>query len=491
MKKLLLLTALLITQFVVVAQPYSIGSTTITFTDPSRGNRNIETTVFYPSTTAGTNVPVAGNGVLFPVIAFGHGFVMATTAYDNISSALVPQGYIVAFPKTESGILPDHNAFGRDLAFVITAIQNAGNTPGNIFNGKVATTSCVMGHSMGGGASFLAAQYQPSITAIAALAPAETNPSASAAATSISIPSLIFAGGNDCVTPAAQHSQLIYNNLNSSCKSYITILGGSHCQFANQNFNCSFGEATCSPSPTISRTTQQSIVNQYLIPWLNFRLKNQCQQWYAMQNQLSSDASVSLLQNCPVPVQCISPVGRKTKYITKKSAFLKWTPPGCWSSFEVRYKPSASPTWTIISGLTTNTCQLTGLTANTSYDWSVRSVCDAATGTNSPWGSKQTFTTLLVNPTNASFLREAEVSVRLVPNPSNGDFQIQIPEALEGKLNVRLTDMQGRIILDETHSTISGFNSIPVRISQPANGMYFLVLHDGTTQTSQKVLIER
>lgn len=489
MKKLLFLAVWLLFQQIATAQPYAIGTTTITFTDPSRGNRSIETTIFYPAASAGNNVPVAGSGVKFPVIAFGHGFVMTTTAYDNISSALVPQGYIVALPKTEGNILPDHNAFGRDLAFVISAIQNAGNTSGNIFNGKVASTSCVMGHSMGGGASFLAVQYLPSITAIAGLAPAETNPSASGAAAAISIPALIFAGGNDCVTPANQHSQLIYNNLNSDCKSYITILGGSHCQFANQNFNCSFGEATCSPSPTISRSTQQSIVNQYLIPWLNFRLKNQCQQWYAMQNQISTDPSVSLLQDCPVPVQCLSPLGRKTKYITKKSAFLKWTPSECWSTFEVRYKPSASSTWTTITGLTTNTCQLTGLVANTSYDWSVRAVCDAASGSYSPWGSKQTFTTLLVNPTGNSFLREAEMSIRVVPNPSNGNFQIQMTDAPEGEMHLRLTDIEGRVLVEESVTLNSGFNSIPVSISKPPFGIYFLLLRDGTTQTIQKVVI--
>ena len=489
MKNLLLIICLLLAQLSLQAQSYSIGNTTITFTDPSRGNRAIETTIYYPATAAGTNVPVGGAGIKFPVISFGHGFVMTTSAYDNIWSSLVPEGYIVALPKTEGGILPDHNAFGRDIAFVISSLQTAGNTPGNLFNGKVATTSCVMGHSMGGGASFLAVQYLPTITAIAGLAPAETNPSASGAAATITIPSLIFAGGNDCVTPAAQHSQLIYNNIGSDCKSYITILGGSHCQFANQNFNCSFGELTCSPSPTISRAAQQSKVNQYLIPWLNFRLKDQCQEWYAMQSQLSNDAAVTLLQDCVNPVICISPGGRKTKYITKKSAFLKWNPTNCFATFDVRYKTSSASVWTTVSGLTANTLQLTGLLANTSYDWSVRAVCDAGSGTYSPWGSKQTFTTLLVNPATISFLKESSTSIDVVPNPNTGTFGLQITATLSGEATVTLSDMQGRIIINESISVTEGQNSISFNLLDPAKGIYVMRITDGITQVTKKVVI--
>lgn len=489
MKTLLLSLGLLLASAGVYAQNFAIGSTTITFTDPSRGNRAIETTVYYPATAAGNNTPVAGTGIKFPVISFGHGFVMTTAAYDNIWSSLVPEGFIVALPKTEGSILPDHDAFGRDLAFVISSLQTAGNTSGNLFNGKVSATSCVMGHSMGGGASFLAVQYLPTITAIAGLAPAETNPSASGAAAAITIPALIFAGGNDCVTPAAQHSQLIYNNTGSDCKSYINILGGSHCQFANQNFNCSFGELTCSHSPTISRATQQGKVNQYLIPWLNFRLKDQCQEWYAMQNQLGADATVSLLQDCLNPVICVSPGGRRTKYITKKSAFLKWNPTNCYSTFDVRIKPSSSTTWTTIPGLTSNTYQLTGLLANTSYDWSVRAVCDAASGNFSPWGTKQTFTTLLVNPSNLSFLKEAETNINIIPNPGNGNFDLQISSAIAGSATITLNDMQGREIISQQIFVNEGQNSASFNIQSPVKGIYVLRITDGTTLVTKKVII--
>ena len=96
---------------------------TITFQDPARSNRNIETEIYYPATTPGNNVSVASGQ--FPIIVYGHGFVMGVSAYENIWLALVPLGYIVALPTTESGA-PSHSDFGSDLAFLINTLKAEG-----------------------------------------------------------------------------------------------------------------------------------------------------------------------------------------------------------------------------------------------------------------------------------------------------------------------------------------------------------------------------
>ena len=75
----------------------AIGRLSKTINDPSR-NRNIETDIYYPATLAGDNVPaLSGN---YPVLVWGHGFVMNVNAYMNIVNALVDEGYIIALPKT-------------------------------------------------------------------------------------------------------------------------------------------------------------------------------------------------------------------------------------------------------------------------------------------------------------------------------------------------------------------------------------------------------
>ena len=293
---MLMLCSLSIASF---GQDYQIGHTTINFIDGSRDGRSIPTEIYYPADTAGDNVSFpAGNADKFPSIVFGHGFVMTWDAYQNIWEGLVPKGFIIAFPKTEGGILPSHLDYGKDLAFVADEVKNLGTLSSNTFYQRVAPLNAVMGHSMGGGAAFLAAQLNTSITTLVTLAPAETNPSAIGAAGSISIPALVISGGNDCVAPAAANQLPMYNALLSSCKTYVSINGGSHCQMANSNFLCQLGEATCSPSAEISRDTQHQILNDYLVSWLEAQLQANCVAGAAFNNLIATDSRVAYEKNC-------------------------------------------------------------------------------------------------------------------------------------------------------------------------------------------------
>lgn len=284
------------------SQPFQIGHTTINFTDSSRSNRVIAAEIYYPSDVAGDNVAMTtSTSVTFPVLSFGHGFVMTWDAYQNYWNFLVPNGYIMVFPKSEGSFSPSHLDFGKDLSFVLEQITVLGNNSTSIFYNRISTMNAVMGHSMGGGASFLAAQLNPNIKALVNFAPAETTPSAIQAAASISIPSLIFSGLNDCVTPPNTNQIPMYDGLTSSCKTLISIIGGSHCQMANSNFFCGFGELSCSPQPTITRTAQQSSINSYLLPWLDFQLKGNCSQGSAFDTQILGDNSITFQKNC---IQC-------------------------------------------------------------------------------------------------------------------------------------------------------------------------------------------
>jgi predicted dienelactone hydrolase len=275
------------------AQPWPVGKTTINFVDPQRNNRVVNTAIYYPAVSAGSNMPAA-DGV-FPVISFGHGFVMVHTAYQYLWEAFVPRGYILAFPTTESTAIPapSHENFGMDLIFVVQQMRSEGLNPPSLFHGHIAQEAAVMGHSMGGGATFLGCSIDTSITTQITLAAANTVPSAVQAAGNISIPSLIFAGQNDCVTPPAIHQQPMYDSLAGGKKALITVLGGGHCYFADYNFNCSLGELTCSPSPSITRSEQQDVVVDFLNPWLEMTLKGNPDAWYVFYDSLMTSARIA------------------------------------------------------------------------------------------------------------------------------------------------------------------------------------------------------
>lgn len=280
---------------------FPIGHRTKVFNDASR-SRDIEVEIYYPATTAGDNVPIA-SGLQFPVLVFGHGFLMTVDAYQNIVDELVVNGFIVCLPTTEGGIIPSHDDFGKDLAFVAQAMYNEGQNAGGDFTGAINYNMAVGGHSMGGGASVLAAKYDaqssiPLFKCMVNFAAAETNPTASGAAIDVSIPSLIFAGENDCVAPIADHQQLIYDGLSSSCKYLITINGASHCQFANSNAICELGEVFCTAPASITADEQHDIMNQYLLPWLKLYLENDVTATSNLQTLFNASNGVSIQNNC-------------------------------------------------------------------------------------------------------------------------------------------------------------------------------------------------
>ena len=283
-----------------LAEPYAIGSTTVSFVDASRGDRVVAVEIYYPADAAGSGVPVGGPaGLEYPVVAFGHGYQLTVDKYDFVWQGLVPEGYIVALPKTGGELFPDHLQFGMDLAFVIDAMRESGGDPDSPFYQRVAFEAVVMGHSMGGGASYLAAKENSTITAIANFAAAETNPSAIGAAPFVSVPALVFAGSHDCVTPPPSNQLPMYDALSSGCKTYVSITGASHCQFAESSFLCSLGEGAC-PNPTVSRSQQQAIAMGLLGPWLDYHLKGETNGYREFQDQLSTRTDITYAEDCDV-----------------------------------------------------------------------------------------------------------------------------------------------------------------------------------------------
>ena len=293
--KIYLVVVLIICSSNIFAQTYNIGHISTDFYDNAR-NRNIATEIYYPSDTNGDNVPISIGS--FPIIVFGHGFLMSWDSYDNFWNSLVPEGYILCFPTTEMGFAPNHQFFAEDLSFIAAKMQMESQNISSIFYNSVLPKTGVLGHSMGGGASFLAAENNPNINTLVNFAAAETNPSAILAASNITIPSLIFSGEDDCVAPPINHQNILFDSLNSNCKTQINIISGGHCYFANENVLCSFGESSCNPNLNILRSEQQSVTNDFLKIWLNFSLKSDKNSFTIFNDSLQSSNRITYSQYC-------------------------------------------------------------------------------------------------------------------------------------------------------------------------------------------------
>ena len=264
-----LLNGFLFIPIMALAQSYNIGHTNMAFFDEAR-NRSISTEIYYPANETGENVAMA-NGE-YPIIVFGHGFLMSYEAYANFWTELVPKGYIMAFPTTEMSLSPAHEELGADIKFVADEMLNLNNDESTIFYNSILAKTALMGHSMGGGASLLAAENNATISTVINFAAAETSPSAIMAAANISIPALIFSGEVDCVAPKIENQIPMYEALNSDCKTLVEVKNGGHCYFADNNFACNLGETFCGNNFVITRDEQHEISFAFLNLWLDYTL---------------------------------------------------------------------------------------------------------------------------------------------------------------------------------------------------------------------------
>ncbi|MFN0204452.1 MAG: chlorophyllase/cutinase-like alpha/beta fold protein [Bacteroidia bacterium] len=274
------------------AQTYSIGhhEENPGYPGTTQTNPSVWTEVYYPANTAGDDVPVAAGK--FPVVVFGHGFVMSWDSYSFFWEYLVPKGYICVFPRTHGSLSPTHADFAKDLAMLADYFPNVlNNTSSSAFFNHVAPASAIMGHSMGGGASFLAAANNTQIKTFVTWAAANTNPSALDSGAVITTPTLVLAGTEDCVAPVNDHQIPLYNSVASAVKHYVELTGASHCKFSNgNNFNCNFGEGTACIGwgPFLTTAEQQTRILALTDPWLRFYLKKDCAAWTAYTSALSS-----------------------------------------------------------------------------------------------------------------------------------------------------------------------------------------------------------
>ncbi len=460
MKKKLLLI-ILSSPFFAFSQ-YAVGHTTITFNDPARtggtgsgggSGRQIQTEIYYPSASAGNDLPVSNGS--FPVITFGHGFAMTWDAYQNVWEDLVAEGYILAFPRTEGSLFPSpvHADFGLDLAQVSNKMLALNSTSGSLFQNKINGNAAIMGHSMGGGATFLAAANNANIKTIVGLAPAETTPSAITAAASILVPTLVFSGSEDGVTPPADNHIPMYDAVAGSCKYFISILGGAHCYFANTNFNCDFGESTSSPGISIQRAVQQQVISDYLLPWFDYYLKEDCSGWSNFISPQATDSRIQVNNLCsntipPIPVITLG----SNVLVSSVTSNIQW------------YLNND-----ILVGETNATCPLTYGNGNYTVVSTASPTCDA---TSAPYNYQN----------GTSGIDElGNIQFTIQPNPASKYFEIKSNNSSE--FGIAIFSIEGKLIYNVQ-------NVEKIETSNWNKGIYMVQLTSNGKTSTKRLVIE-
>ena len=303
-----------------VAGRYRAGWRSVTVTRAN--NTTFTARLFYPAMANGQNAAYDSSGAPYAAITFGHGFFQAVSSYQTTLEHLATHGFFVIASDSEGGLFPSHQNFADDLKVSLTYLeqQNASSTS-FLFNQVRTTKFGASGHSMGGGASILATAQDTRIKALANLAAAETNPSATNVMPGINAPVMLVSGSADTIVPVASNGQLMFNGGNAP-KILPVIQGGWHCGFEDAQ------TIGCDSASQITREQQLAETRRLLTAFFNLYLKsdeaNWKQVWGAdLQNSLVQAQTNSGIEISPATQNIPAAVGVNTLFsitITNRNA---------------------------------------------------------------------------------------------------------------------------------------------------------------------------
>ncbi|BBX74758.1 alpha/beta hydrolase [Mycobacterium shinjukuense] len=139
-------------------------------------------------------------GLNLPGVAFGHDWLTGTARYSGLLEHLASWGIVAAAPDTQRGLAPSVLNFAVDLGVALDIVAGVRLGPGKISVHPAKLG--LAGHGFGGSAAVFAAagmagRAGPPITAVAAIFPTVTAPTAQQPAATLKVPGLILGAPDD------------------------------------------------------------------------------------------------------------------------------------------------------------------------------------------------------------------------------------------------------------------------------------------------------
>ena len=179
-----------------------------------------------PEFSAATIYFPANKGEDFAGVAISPGFVESQENMSWWGNHLASHGFAVLTLDTNE--LRDNPSLRADaLMAAIEVLRNEGERMGGTLRGKILNDRmAIMGHSMGGGGTLIAANaHSAELKAAIPFTPWQPDGNFPA----ISIPTLVIAGENDRIAPAVDHALPHFESLSEDIpKMYFEIKGGNH-----------------------------------------------------------------------------------------------------------------------------------------------------------------------------------------------------------------------------------------------------------------------
>lgn len=173
-------------------------------------------TIYHPTNVAGP----------FAAIAISPGYTGTKSTMSWWGERLASHGFVVITIDTNS-IYDQPYERAPQLMAALRQLVTFGNTSSHPIYRKVDPNRLgVMGHSMGGGGTLIAARDNPTLKAAIPLAPWNTSSDFSG----VRVPTLVVACESDSVAPVASHASPFYNSIPASTtkKAFMEMNNGDH-----------------------------------------------------------------------------------------------------------------------------------------------------------------------------------------------------------------------------------------------------------------------
>jgi len=187
-------------------------------------------------------------------------------------------------------------------------------------------------------------------------------------------------------------------------------------------------------------------------------------------------------------VSCPTPSALNTTNIAATSAEANWVQPSCAYNYTIQISKHNANVWTTYTITPNSHYYFSALARSTSYDWMIRTNCNAAQTNVSAWSTVQTFTTLAHRDADET---DNSTSFNVYPNPANDRVTVRFNSDNENAaFNIRLMDMTGRDIINYVFKAVIGENQYQMNLSTVAKGVYMVILqsNDGTLQ--KKIIVQ-
>ncbi len=175
---------------------------------------------------------------------------------------------------------------------------------------------------------------------------------------------------------------------------------------------------------------------------------------------------------------CDAPTNPVVDSVVLTTVSLSWQEAQQADRYELRYRVAGTEPFTFLDSIVPSSIELTDLESITTYEWEVRSACDAAA---SEWVQGPEFTTGI-----STSLKELKaLDVQVYPNPSSESFTIKVLNSEELFISVNVRNALGQLIYSNEKQSVN--ESISIGKDWSA-GIYMIVLTNETQGGTFKVI---